>query len=100
MNFIFNPHPNAPLFDDPTQAQKYIQQITAEMESGNMDTANEPLRQLIRQAGYTNLWFWLKVIAGHAGPYDQIDTDLHLDICNFRQALQSDIFGDPVPLHG
>lgn len=86
MNFTFNPHPLAPLYDDPTQTGLYIDQIIQELESGTIQTSNEYLRQLIRQAGFTNLWFWLKYLAGSAGPYDELNTDLHLDICNFRQS--------------
>jgi hypothetical protein len=84
--FTFNPHPLAPLYTDLTQASKYIDQVIQELESGNFSTANEDFRQLVRQAGFVNLWFWLKVIAGHAGPYDELNTELHLDICNFRQS--------------
>lgn len=85
-SFIFNPHPNAPLFNDLSQVDTYIDQIIQELETGRINTANEPLRQIIRQAGYTNLWFFLKYIAGHAGPYNLLNTELHLDICNFRQS--------------
>lgn len=86
MNFTINPHPQAPLYQDLSQTNKYINQIIQELSTGRVDTANEELRQLIRQAGFVNLWFFLKFIAGHSGPYDAINTGLHLDICNFRQS--------------
>jgi hypothetical protein len=86
MVFTFNHHPKAPLFDDPSQANLYIEQLIQELDSGHLNTASEGLRQIIRQAGFVNLWFFLKYIAGHAGPFDKLNTDLHLDICNFRQS--------------
>ena len=86
MTFIFNDHNQAPLFKDRTQTTKYIDQIIQELQSGSFSDSNEPLRQLIRQAGFTNLFFFLKYIAGYNGPYDQINTGLHLDICNYRQS--------------
>lgn len=86
MEFTFNPHEQAPLFSDPVQAGLYIDQIIQEIQIGHFAESNEELRQLIRQAGYTNLWFFLKYLAGFAGPYDKLNTELHLDICNFRQS--------------
>lgn len=42
---------------------------------------------LLREAGFVNLWFFLKVIAGATGPFEKLNTDLHLEMCNFRQSL-------------
>ena len=86
MLFTFNKHPQAPLYTDPLQANLYIKQISQEIASGNLSTTSEELRQLIRQAGFTNLYFFLKYLAGHSGPYDALNQELHLDICNYRQS--------------
>ena len=40
----------------------------------------------MRQAGLVNLWFFLKVIAGAYGAYNELDDDLNLDMCNWRQS--------------
>jgi hypothetical protein len=86
MKFIFNPHENAPLFADPVQANLIVTQLVEELKSGHYSDSNEDLRQMFRQAGYVNLWFFLKYLAGHSGPYNELNTELHLDICNFRQS--------------
>jgi hypothetical protein len=39
---------------------------------------------LFRQAGFVNLWFFLKVIAGNSGPFNLLNSSLHLDMCNVR----------------
>ncbi len=41
---------------------------------------------MMRQAGLVNLWFFLKVIAGAYGPYSDLDDELNLDMCNWRQS--------------
>ena len=84
--FTFLKHPLAPLFDDVSQASKYIDQLIQELESGHFSDSNEGLRQIIRQAGFTSLYFFLKFIAGHSGPYDLLNTKLHLELCNVRQS--------------
>jgi hypothetical protein len=80
----YSPHPQAPLFAQ-NNFGLLIDQTIAEISSPNLSTSNENLRQLLRQAGFVNLWFLLKYIAGHAGPFDLLNEDLHLDMCNFRQ---------------
>jgi hypothetical protein len=40
----------------------------------------------MRQAGLVNLWFFLKVIAGAYGPYSDLDSELNLDMANWRQS--------------
>jgi hypothetical protein len=84
--FTINPHKKAPLFDNPAEANLVIQQLITELGSNNFSTANEELRELLREAGFVNLWFFLKFIAGYSGPYDLLNTELHLDIANFRQS--------------
>lgn len=79
------PHPNAPLFNGPDR-QKVLQQVAAELASGHVQTS-ETYRQYFRQAGYVSLWFFLKHICGYSGPFDLLNEDLHVDMCNFRQTL-------------
>ena len=56
------------------------------MASGNFSTS-ESFRQYIRQAGFVNLWFFIKFIAGFSGPFDLLNEDLHVDMANYRQTL-------------
>ena len=77
------PHSNAPIFAG-VDSELVLSQILSEVEGGNFP-ANETFISLIRQAGYVSLWFFLKIIAAYSGPYDRLNTRLHLDMCNFRQ---------------
>lgn len=80
------PHPDAPLFsgsDGSLMLEHALQEITSQ---GGFRTTEE-IRQLLRQAGLVNLWFYLKYIAGYDGPYDLLNTELHVDMCNFRQKV-------------
>ncbi|KKM23824.1 hypothetical protein LCGC14_1611310 [marine sediment metagenome] len=79
------PHPKAPLFTAKS-APLLLEQIKAEVTSPNFQLTDE-VRELIRQAGFVSLWFFGKYIAGFAGPYDRLNEDLHLEMCNFRQSL-------------
>lgn len=83
--FEIVPHPQAPIFAS-TQADAGLifQQVLAEVESGRFP-ANETFISLIRQAGLVSLWFFLKIIAAYSGPYNLLNKQLHLDMCNFRQ---------------
>lgn len=77
------PHPDAPIFSRP-DASLVLSQVLSEVESGNFP-ANETFLKLMAQGGLVSLWFFLKVIAAYSGPYDRINTRLHLDMANFRQ---------------
>lgn len=79
--FLLTPHPQAPLYvgENP---ETLFNQALGEME--NL-TTTEPLRQLIRQTGLVSLWFFEKFIAGYNGPFNKLNTGLHLDMANFRQ---------------
>lgn len=87
-NLSILPHPQAPLFASHTEALANLEAAISEVSSSNLTTVNESIRQIIRQAGFVNLWFFLKYIAGFAGPYDEINDELQLDMANFRQAPQ------------
>lgn len=79
------PHPNAPLFSGEDR-ETILKQVTAELASGRFQET-ETYRQYFRQAGYVNLWFFLKHVCGYSGPFDLLNEDLHIDMCNFRQTL-------------
>jgi phage terminase large subunit-like protein len=81
------PHPQAPLFSK-NDAKERLLGLADSLSRGKI--SNDDLREVIRQAGFVSLWFFLKFIAGYANPFDQLNTDLHLDMCNFRQKLLSD----------
>ena len=80
-------HEKAPIFLKDKNPQLILQQLFAEMTSANGFQTSEHIRELIRQAGYVSLWFYLKFIAGYAGPYDKLNDGLHVDMCNFRQRI-------------
>ena len=86
------PHPKAPMFDGTRSDQKLvveqvIRDLTSEHPLGNREAID-----LVRQLSLVNLWFALKYVAGFSGPYNELNDDLHLDMCNFRQG---DVVMDP-----
>lgn len=83
--FEILPHKDAPVFSQDSNPQLVLLQLVQEISSPNFQTG-EKVMSLIRQAALVNLWFYLKFIAGYAGPYDKINDELHLDMCNFRQS--------------
>lgn len=80
------PHEKAPLFSKPDGFLTF-QQIVREMASGNPSLGNKEVLEVIRQAGFVNLWFFLKAICSISGPFELLNEDLHMDMCNFRQSL-------------
>jgi hypothetical protein len=82
---MISPHPLAPLYDtSPSEQQLLLNQaIQIAMGSGIQEGTDEPI--LIRQTGLVNLWFFLRFIASYNGPYDRLNADLHVDMCNFAQ---------------
>lgn len=79
------PHPKAPLYDRP-DAKQLFQQTVDLIASGNFPEVEE-VREAFAQTSLVSLWFFLKFIAGYSGPYDELDTSLHLDMCNFYQLM-------------
>lgn len=84
--FPILPHPKAPLFNDPDKAQVLFKQLLSELASKNFSGSNQEFINLVRQAGFVNLWFFLKGILGVSGPYNKLNTALHLEMCNWRQS--------------
>jgi len=85
--FFFRRHPKAPSFNKENQknAITMVKQLVREVSGGNYPT-NENFVSLLAELGYVSLFFFLKYIAGSAGPYNEINEDLHLEMCNFRQS--------------
>ena len=81
-----SPHPLAPSFAADANPQLVLEQLQKELTSANPQLTPN-LLQLIREAGFVSLWFYLKFIAGSDGPYNLLDEHLHLDMANFRQKV-------------
>lgn len=84
-------HPQATLYFDEAgrirdDAHQMFSDVLEYCAGGNIDTANESVRETIRQTGLVNLWFFLKVIAAYNGPYEKLTAHLHMDMCNFYQS--------------
>ena len=80
------PHPKAPLFSKEDGILTF-KQIIKEMSSDNPSLGNQEVLEIIRQAGFVNLWFFLKAICSYSGPFDLLNDQLHMDMCNYRQSL-------------
>ena len=85
IDFHVLPHEKAPLFANFNDASLIINQIIDEIQQGKPGNPKE-IFEYVRQAGFVNLWFFLKFIAGVAGPFDFLNEGVHLDLCNFRQS--------------
>jgi predicted phage terminase large subunit-like protein len=84
--YAIAPHPEAPAFSSHEAGQVLVKQLVSEMTSSTPQLQALDVIDLIRQLGLVSLFFFLKHIAGQYGPYSEIDSDLHLDMCNFRQS--------------
>lgn len=80
----FIPHPSAPLFNQGDEGIATLNDLIKELTSDNPQLTPEII-DLMRQASYVSLWFYLKVIASYAGPYEKLTDHLHIDLANFRQ---------------
>lgn len=76
-------HSQAPLFAQ-ADAGLTFKQILDEVESGRYP-ATKAFLSVFRQAALVNLWFFLRCVLGYNGPYTEIDSGIHLEMCNFRQ---------------
>ena len=85
------PHPNAPMFSGSDWKLK-LQHALSEVSSPNLSTGNEGVREFLRQTGLVNMYFFLKYIAGHSGPYKDLTDHVHMQMCNYYQQ-QMDIPG-------
>ena len=79
------PHPAAPLFAVEKDPQLVLRQILEEVAGGRFPM-NSAFLSLVRQASFVSLYFFLKYVASVNGPYDLLDFDMDLDMCNFMQS--------------
>ena len=84
-HYAIRPHKEAPAFPNFASAQTTIVDMMNDIASGSFMLSRDTL-DLWRQLGLVNLWFFLKVIAGSSGPYSEINDDVNLDMCNWRQS--------------
>lgn len=84
---LITPCSRAPLYSgDDTSSRELLRQATNVITSETgFSTSNLEIRELLRQTGMVNLFFYLRFICGHAGPYTELTPELHMDICNFYQ---------------
>ena len=82
-----SPHPLAVTFAQDPNPKLVLKHIVSEVASGNFPATSETFRQLLAEAGRVSLWFYLRFICGSAGPYEKLNTDIHVDMCNYRQRL-------------
>ena len=81
--FEIIPHADAPLFSQADAGER----MAGLVDVLALGTDSDMIKDLMRQAGLVCLWFFGKFIASYANPFDQLNDDLHLDMCNFRQSL-------------
>lgn len=85
-HFAVRPHREAPDFPNFEISQKVIIDLFNDIAGAHPTIGLHSTLDMMRQAGLVSLWFFLKVIAGAYGPYDALDDDLNLDMCNWRQS--------------
>lgn len=78
------PHKKAPILSSP-EGRDIFRDVLRLATSPNLPTNNEEIRQLLREAGFVSLWFFLRVIAAHNGPYERLTNHLHVDMANHYQ---------------
>lgn len=85
--FMLSPHPSAPFFSSGrADVQKIVEQLAVAVSSRTLGSSSETV-DLLRQLGFVSLFFFLKYIAGFSiSPYNLLNEDIHLEMCNFRQS--------------
>lgn len=83
--FAIRPHPKAPHFQTEEKANEFFYQVLSEMRSPNFKP-NAEAWTLIRELGFSSLWFYLSCLLAPFGPYDRLGDSLSLSMCNFRQS--------------
>ncbi len=79
------PHPAAPFFSEEANPELALRQVLNEVASGNFPM-NAAFLSILRQACFVSLFFLLRHVASVNGPYEKLNTDLHLDMCNYMQS--------------
>lgn len=77
------PHVNAPLVGLVDANAMFLEAIN--LIGQNTTHWNADDVSLVRQISLSNLFFFLKYVAGFSGPYAQLRDDLHMEMCNWRQ---------------
>ena len=85
MNFPVLPHRDAPLFPSEAAGVAVFKQLLVDVALPGAINSEE-VKEVLRQAGLVNLWFFLKFIAGATGPFHFLNTGVHKDMCDFRQS--------------
>ncbi len=85
-HFAIRPHPEAPDFPDFATGQKILLDLISDLTGTHSTITSRETLWIMRQAALVNLWFFLKIVAGAAGPYEQLDDGLNLDMANWRQS--------------
>ena len=85
--FFFRAHPRAPTFskENHANAMLLVRQLINEVATGNFPS-NAKFTELLSELGFVSIYFFLKFICGSSGPYNELNEDLHLEMCNFRQS--------------
>lgn len=84
-HLAITPHKDAPIFSKDGNPQLVLKQLLGEFASGN-SSSSETIMDMFRQASLVSLYFYLTVVAGFSGPYNELNDHLHLDMANFRQS--------------
>jgi len=85
LHFAVSPHPDAPELSTRDDAAVVVEQIIGEWAGANAQLT-ERVRQLTRELALTSLWFCEKFVGGHSGPYNELNTSMHLEMANWRQS--------------
>lgn len=86
MKLKIRPHKDAPLFADDKSGKKQLRRLIRKITLDDY-TPDEEFLELIRQAGLVNLWFFGKFIAAYSAEFGDLNENLHIDMCNYRQDL-------------
>ena len=80
------PHSNAPFLDLCVARPRAMYDEAARIVTdANFDVSVEEDADIVRSVALCNLHFFLKHIAGYSGPYDEINAELQMEMCNWRQ---------------
>jgi hypothetical protein len=78
------PHAQAPMYLNDSNPDRVFDEVVSIAESGHFSEGQ--MLEVFRQTSLVSLWFFLKIVAGAAGPFDKLNTSLHLSMCEFMQS--------------
>ena len=93
---VVSPTPATPLYmfgeedeqERHNKQQELLRQAVNVVTSDTGFKATEEVRQLLRQTGMVNLFFFLRFVAGYANAFTRLTPTLHQDMCNFYQVTR------------